>query len=228
MDVLENILAITVAIITMGGLGYFLGLTYQKRIQNLKDTTDKKEDNSVIRQRLMNVRNHTMRLKELYSLRKRVADFDRESEAIDKSIYRIEIILDQLHRIIEEGDELLAETILTRFSKHLRQLLHECASTEIEVSVNVEHIDSILALLCSLNYNKWSYEINTDSLADIDSGRTVKSMTTSPWIYEMLWDSVLEVGVENVVKLEIRSDTYTVKYNLKTNDSIHFHESKIL
>ena len=70
--------------------------------------------------------------------------------------------------------------------------------------------------------------LNTDSLADIDFGRTVKSMTTSPWIFEMLWESVLEVGVENVVKLEISSDTYTVKYNLKTNDSIHFHESKIL
>ena len=228
MDILENILATIAAIITMGGLGYFLGLTYQKRIQNLKITPDKKEDNSVIRQRLMNVRNHTMRLKELYSLRKRIADFDRESEAIDKSIYRLEIILELLHSIIKEGDEILAETLLTRFSKHLRQLLHECASNEIEVSVNVEHIDCILALLCSLNYNKWSYEINTDSLADIDFGRTVKSMTTSPWIFEMLWDSVLKVGVENVVKLEIISDTYTVKYNLETNGSIYFQENKIL
>jgi hypothetical protein len=228
LDIIENIVAIIVAIISMAGLGYFLGLTYQKRIHNLKDTEAKKEDNNVIRQRLMNVRNHTMRLKELYSLRKRVADFDKESEAIDKSIYRIEIILDQLHRIIEEGDELLAETILTRFSKHLRQLLHECASTEIEVSVNVEHVDSILALLCSLNYNKWSYEINTDALADIDFGRSIKSMTTSPWIFEILWDSVLIVGVENVVKLEISSDTYSVKYNLKTNGSIHSHESKLL
>ena len=176
MDVLENILAITVAIITMGGLGYFLGLTYQKRIQNLKDTTDKKEDNSVIRQRLMNVRNHTMRLKELYSLRKRVADFDRESEAIDKSIYRIEIILDQLHRIIEEGDELLAETILTRFSKHLRQLLHECASTEIEVSVNVEHVENIDFDTYTYKENFFSFR-RSRQMGEKDYGRCISTIS---------------------------------------------------
>ena len=138
----------------MGGLGYYLGVIYQKRILNHVDTTIKTEDNSVIRQRLMNVRNHTMRLQELNSLRKRVDDFD--SAAIDQSIDRLEITLDILYKMIEDGDEILAETVLTRFSKHLRQLLHECASPEIEVSVHLEHLDCILALLCALNHNKWS------------------------------------------------------------------------
>ena len=227
LDILENILAPLAVVIATGGVGYFLGLKYQKRIQNLKVSQDKKDDNSVIRQRLMNVRNHTMRLKELYSLRQRVSDFDRESESIDLSIVRLEITLDILHKIIDEGDENLAETLLTRFSKHLRQLLHECASNEIEISVSVEHVDCILALLCSLNHNKWSYEMNTDALAEIDLGRGVRSMTTSPWIFEKLWDSVLEEGVVNVVKLEISSDTYRVKYSLETNGSVHFYETKL-
>ena len=211
----------------MGGLGYFLGVIYQKRILNRVVTTNKTEDTSVIRQRLMNVRNHTMRLQELYSLRKRVDDFDSESAAIDQSIYRLEIILDLLHKIIEDGDEILAETVLTRFSKHLRQLLHECASPEIEVSVHLEHLDCILALLCALNHNQWSYEMTTDALADIDLGRCIKSMTTSPWIFEKLWGSVLNVGDENVVKLEISSDTYSVKYNLESNGTLHFFETKL-
>jgi hypothetical protein len=211
----------------MGGLGYYLGVIYQKRILNRVVTTNKTEDTSVIRQRLMNVRNHTMRLQELYSLRKRVDDFDSESAAIDQSIYRLEIILDLLHKIIEDGDEILAETVLTRFSKHLRQLLHECASPEIEVSVHLEHLDCILALLCALNHNQWSYEMTTDALADIDLGRCIKSMTTSPWIFEKLWGSVLNVGDENVVKLEISSDTYSVKYNLESNGTLHFFETKL-
>ena len=168
-----------------------------------------------------------MRLQELYSLRKRVDDFDSESAAIDQSIYRLEIILDLLHKIIEDGDEILAETVLTRFSKHLRQLLHECASPEIEVSVHLEHLDCILALLCALNHNQWSYEMTTDALADIDLGRCIKSMTTSPWIFEKLWGSVLNVGDENVVKLEISSDTYSVKYNLESNGTLHFFETKL-
>ena len=168
-----------------------------------------------------------MRLQELYSLRKCVEDFDNESAAIDQSIDRLEITLDILHKMIEDGDETLAESVLTRFSKHLRQLLHECASPEIEVSVHLEHIDCILALLCALNHNKWSYEMTTDALADIDLGRCIKSMTTSPWIFEKLWDSVLNVGAENVVKLEISSDTYSVKYNLEFIDTIHLFETKL-
>ena len=227
MDILENILVTTAAILTMGGLGYALGVIYQKRILNHEVTPNKTEDNTVIRQRLMNVRNHTMRLQELDSLRKRVDDFDNESAAIDQSIDRLEITLDILHKMIEDGDEKLAETVLTRFSKHLRQLLHECASPEIEVSVHLEHIDCILALLCALNHNKWSYEMTTDALADIDLGRCIKSMTTSPWIFEKLWDLVLNAGAENVVKLEISSDTYSVKYNLESIGTIHFFESKL-
>jgi hypothetical protein len=227
LDILENILATTTAILSMGGLGYYLGVIYQKRILNHAVTPNKTENNTVIRQRLMNVRNHTMRLQEVYSLRKRVDDFDSESAAIDHSIDRLEITLDILHKMIEDGDEILAETVLTRFSKHLRQLLHECASPEIEVSVHLEHINCILALLCALNHNKWSYEMTTEALADIDLGRSIKSMTTSPWIFEKLWDSVLNVGAENVIKLEISSDTYSVRYNLESIGSIHFFETKL-
>lgn len=209
----------------MGGLGYFLGFLYQKRRLKHEDNGISTKDNSVISQRLMNVRNHMMRLQELDSLKKRVRDFKRESKAIDKSIDRLEVTLDILHKMIEDGEEMLAETVLTRFSKHLRQLLHECASPEIEVSVHLEHIDCILALLCALNHNKWSYEINTDTLADIDQGRCIKSMTISPWIFEKMGELVQNTGAENVVKLQISSDTYSVKYTLESHGKIYFNET---
>jgi hypothetical protein len=228
IDIYDNsIVGIAVLIITCS-VGYFLGLIYQKRIQTPDIKSNTTEDNSVIRLRLMNVRNHTMRLKELYSLRKRVSEFDRESESIDKSIHRLEMILDKLHKIIDEGDVILAESLLTRFSKHLRQLLHECASNTIDASINVEHIDCILALLSSLNYNRWAYEIDTDGLADIDLGRGVKSMITSSWIFEKLWDLVTTEQIENGVKLEISSDTFTVKYKLETNGNSYFLETKLI
>ena len=223
-----NIILIGIAvIITTSGIGYCLGSIYQKRIQNPDEESITAEENSVIRLRLMNVRNHNMRIKELYSLKKRVSEFDRESESIDKSIFRLERILDILHKFIVDGDEILAESILTRFSKHLRQLLHECASNNIEVSTNVEHLDCILGLLSSLNHNRWAYEIDTDGLAEIDLGRGVKSMTTSPWVFEKLWDLVISERIENGVNLEISSDTYTVKFKLETNGNSYFLETAI-
>lgn len=223
-----NIILIGIAvIITTSGIGYCLGLIYQKRMRNPEEESITAEENSVIRLRLMNVRNHNMRLKELYSLKKRVSEFDIESESIDKSIFRLERILDILHKFIVDGDEILAESILTRFSKHLRQLLHECASNNIEVSTNVEHLDCILGLLSSLNHNRWAFEIDTDGLAEIDLGRGVKSMTTSPWVFEKLWDLVISERIENGVNLEISSDTFTVKYKLETNGNSYFLETAI-
>ena len=156
-----------------------------------------------------------------------MSEFDRESDSIDKSILRLERILDILHKFIVDGDEILAESILTRFSKHLRQLLHECASNNIEVSTNVEHLDCILGLLSSLNHNRWAFEIDTDGLAEIDLGRGVKSMTTSPWVFEKLWDLVISERIENGVNLEISSDTFTVKYKLETNGNSYFLETAI-
>ena len=223
-----NIILIGIAvIITTSGIGYCLGLIYQKRMRNPEEESITAEENSVIRLRLMNVRNHNMRLKELYSLKKRVSEFDIESESIDKSIFRLERILDILHKFIVDGDEILAESILTRFSKHLRQLLHECASNNIEVSTNVEHLDCILGLLSSLNHNRWAFEIDTDGLAEIDLGRGVKSMTTSPWVFEKLWDLVISERIGNGVNLEISSDTFTVKYKLETNGNSYFLETVI-
>jgi hypothetical protein len=52
-------------------------------------------------------------------------------------------------------------------------------------------------------------------------------MTTSPWIFEKIWDSALNVSALNVVKLEISSDTFSVKYNLISNGTSYFHETKI-
>ena len=227
MDIIENIRSVTAAILIAGGVGYVLGVIYQKGILKRGANSISPDGNSIISQRLMNVRNHMMRLQELDSLRKRVDNFKRESEAIDTSIDRLEVTLDILYKMIEDGDEILAETVLTRFSKHLRQLLHECASPEIEVSVHLEHIDCILALLCALNHNKWSYEMTTHSLADIDLGRCIKSMTTSPWIFEKIWHSALNESALNVVKLEISSDTFSVKYNLISNGTSYFYETKL-
>jgi hypothetical protein len=84
-----------------------------------------------------------------------------------------------------------------------------------------------LGLLSSVNHNRWAFEIDTDGLAEIDLGRGVKSMTTSPWVFEKLWDLVISERIGNGVNLEISSDTFTVKYKLETNGNSYFLETAI-
>lgn len=212
------IIVLSMAISAIAGIvGYYLGYEYHRR--RLNNTTEKESgsESDVIKERVMSVRNHTMRLTELASLKKMVEEFERDSEIIDLSINRLEVVLLKLQSAIESDDEAWSDSLLTRFSKHLRQLLHEGASSSIEIEETNGHLECALSLLSAMNHNTWAYEINLDRFNDFDKTRTIKSMSITPWVLEKLWDYTLKSTISKTVKLEVTSDTYEVLYRLKVN-----------
>jgi len=166
-------------------------------------------------ERLMHVRNQTMRLSELNSLKNSLDVSKKETEALLKSKDRLEIILTLLEQKIESNQTAISETLLTRFSKHLRHLLHEGASSRIQLSENIEYLEGALALLTVMNNHKWGFEINTDNIAPIDMGRQVSSITLTPWLFEQMWEEVLEGSIEKLVVLDLSTDTYELSAVLK-------------
>jgi len=166
-------------------------------------------------ERLMHVRNQTMRLSELNSLKNSLDVSKQETEALLKSKDRLEIILTLLEQKIESNQTAISETLLTRFSKHLRHLLHEGASSRIQLSENIEYLEGALALLTVMNNHKWGFEINTDNIAPIDMGRQVSSITLTPWLFEQMWEEVLEGSIEKLVVLDLSTDTYELSAVLK-------------
>lgn len=166
-------------------------------------------------ERLMHVRNQTMRLSELNSLKNSLDVSKKETEALLKSKDRLEIILTLLEQKIESNQTAISETLLTRFSKHLRHLLHEGASSRIQLSENIEYLEGALALLTVMNNHKWGFEINTDNIAPIDRGRQVSSITLTPWLFEQMWEEVLEGSIEKLVVLDLSTDTYELSAVLK-------------
>ena len=100
------------------------------------------------------------------------------------------------------------ESLLTRFSKHLRQLLHEGASPTLKIDENIEYVEGALALMSAMNQHNWAYEINTDQIAQIDSNRKVKTIILTTWGFEQLWDVIIKDGIETSVELNFSSDTY--------------------
>ena len=166
-------------------------------------------------ERLMHVRNQTMRLSELNSLKNSLDFSKKETEALLKSKDRLEIILTLLEQKIESNQTAISETLLTRFSKHLRHLLHEGASSRIQLSENIEYLEGALALLTVMNNHKWGFEINTDNIAPIDMGRQVSSITLTPWLFEQMWEEVLEGSIEKLVVLDLSTDTYELSAILK-------------
>jgi hypothetical protein len=195
-----------------GLLGFFISRRFTKNY--LSSTTNVESDEN---ERLMQVRNQTMRLSELNSLKNSLDVSKKETEALLKSKDRLEIILNQLEQKIESKQTAISETLLTRFSKHLRHLLHEGASTSIQLSENIEYLEGALALLTVMNNYKWGFEVNTDNIAPIDLGRKVRSITLTPWLFEQMWEDVLGGDIEKLVVLELSTDTYELSAVLKNS-----------
>ena len=99
----------------------------------------------------MQSRNQTMRLSEVRTLNYRFEKSKGETRSLEKSVLRLETILTELERLIEENQNTHTESLLKRFSKHLLHLLHEGASTRLKIEDNIEYAKSGLALMSAMN-----------------------------------------------------------------------------
>lgn len=178
----------------------------------------KKEYKALAHERLMQSRNQTMRLNELNQLRLRLKDTNQETDQLKNSVDRLDVVLEKIENLIESNQLTLSETILSRFSKHLRQLLHEGASSEIITREAIEYIECSLALMAAMNKHTWGFEITKENFAEIDTNRKVKSLILTPWLFEMLWDSCINDQIKTSVHLSIHSDTYDIILEITYND----------
>ena len=200
-------------VVFAGVVGFFTA----RRLTSLYMKIKTRKINKIESERLMQSRNQTMRLSELRTLNDRLDRSKDETNSLEKSVQRLETILSELERLIEDEKIASSESLLTRFSKHLRQLLHEGASPTLKIDENIEYVEGGLALMSAMNQHSWAYEINTDQIAPIDSNRKVKTIVLSTWVFEQLWDVILKNGIETSVDLHFKSDTYNLEITLRYN-----------
>ena len=200
-------------VVFAGVVGFFTA----RRLTSLYMKIKTRKNNKIESERLMQSKNQTMRLSELRTLNDRLDRSKDETNSLEKSVQRLETILSELERLIEDEKIASSESLLTRFSKHLRQLLHEGASPTLKIDENIEYVEGGLALMSAMNQHSWAYEINTDQIAPIDSNRKVKTIVLSTWVFEQLWDVILKNGIETSVDLHFKSDTYNLEISLRYN-----------
>ena len=200
-------------VVFAGVVGFFTA----RRLTSLYMKIKTRKNNKIESERLMQSRNQTMRLSELRTLNDRLDRSKDETNSLEKSVQRLETILSELERLIEDEKIASSESLLTRFSKHLRQLLLEGASPTLKIDENIEYVEGGLALMSAMNQHSWAYEINTDQIAPIDSNRKVKTIVLSTWVFEQLWDIILKNGIETSVDLHFKSDTYNLEITLRYN-----------
>jgi hypothetical protein len=123
----------TIILLCLFILGVILAKVFKSKINIAKNKifikTARKQN-----ERAMKVRDHTMRLNEVTFLLSKLREYDNETEIINTFIHRIGISIDKLNAAIESGNEAWAGSLLTSFSRHLREVLNESALSKIEFS----------------------------------------------------------------------------------------------
>lgn len=135
----------------------------------------------------MHVRNHTIRLNEVTFLLSKLREYDSDTETINTFIERIGVLIDKLNIAIASGNKAWASSLLTTFSRHLREILNESATNQIEFSTCTTHVEHLLSLLSSINKNSWGFEISDHKIFDMDNSRFIRSLAIMPWITDILW-----------------------------------------
>ena len=194
-------------------IGFFIARHFTRIY--LKKNKSKKSD--VSNERLMQSRNQTMRINELWTLKERLKKSNFETHSLEKSVQRWETVLTILEELIENNQTAHSESLLTRFSKHLRHLLHERANPTLSIEENTEYVEGSLALMSAMNQHSWAYEINKEMIIPLDFNRKVKTIVLTTWVFDKLWDFILKNGVETSVDLKLISDTYKITAILRFN-----------
>jgi hypothetical protein len=159
-----------------------------------------------------------MRLSELSTLNDRLKVNNKETDNLIGSVERLEVILEKLDHYVSTEQSAQSESLLTRFSKHLRHLLHEGASPSIKVHENIEYLEGSLSIMSAMNQHNWSFEIDDEQIAQIDINRNMESITLNAWVFEILWELVIRDEIRTTVVLKLFSDTYNFKAMLCFNE----------
>ena len=166
-------------------------------------------------ERAMHVKDHTMRLNEVTFLLSKLREYDNDTETINTFIERIGVSIDKLNIAIASGNEAWAGSLLTTFSRHLREILNESATNKIEFSTCTTHVEHLLSLLSSINKNSWSFEISDHKIFEMDNSRFIRSLAIMPWVADILWEAVINDKPIDYVGIEISSDSYEATYTIK-------------
>jgi hypothetical protein len=155
-----------------------------------------------------------MRLNEVTFLLSKLREYDNDTETINTIIERIGVLINKLSIAIASENEAWAGSLLTTFSRHLREILNESATNQIEFSTCTTHVEHLLSLLSCINKNSWGFEINDHQIFELDNSRFIRSLAIMPWITDILWDAVINNKPIDYVGVEISSDTYQATYSI--------------
>lgn len=137
-------------------------------------------------QRLMDLRGQLARLEERERMRLRLETTRQSKDVMERTTDRFQAILVAVEHHIAYGDVDRAERIVTTFSKHLRQMLHEGSIPFLSLRDSLEFIQTHLDLMESLTAYRFVCELDEDALEPEHLVRCTESLRITPWVEGLL------------------------------------------
>jgi hypothetical protein len=140
-----------------------------------------------VQRRLLQLQHQLHKLHEKEALDAQLEKTNQSQEMLDRYGAHFKRVLMTIENHLIYGENEHAERVITLFSRHLRQLLHEGSTPFLSLENSIEHIKTHLELMAVLTGHRFVCDVDDDMLDANTLKRCTERFQLSPWVEERVW-----------------------------------------
>ena len=140
-----------------------------------------------VQRRLLQLQHQLQKLHEREILDVQLEKMNQSQQILNRYGEHFKRVLMTIENHLIYGEHEHAERVITVFSRHLRQLLHEGSTPFLALSESIEHIKTHLEMMTLLTGHRFLCDVDDDMLDDETRSRCTERFQLSPWVEECMW-----------------------------------------
>tara|TARA_B100000768_G_scaffold180092_1_gene199224 strand:+ start:651 stop:1607 length:957 start_codon:yes stop_codon:yes gene_type:complete len=153
----------------------------------LKSMPDTNEAPVEVQRRLIQLQHQLQKLHEKEALVLQLEKTNQSQQILNRYGEHFKRVLITIENHLIYGEHEHAEQVITIFSRHLRQLLHEGSTPFIALKDSIEHIKTHLEMMALLTGSRFLCDVDDDMLDEETRNRCTERFQLSPWVEECMW-----------------------------------------
>ena len=182
-----------------------------------------------VQRRLIQLQFQLQKLHEKEALGAQLVKTNQSQATLDRYGEHFKRVLINIENHLIYGEHEHAELVITLFSRHLRQLLHEGSSPFLSLENSIEHIKTHLELMAVLTGQRFICDVDDDMLDAHTLKRHTERFQLGPWVEERVWPffSLAERSLQPMQPMTLLIDIEGNKVVLTFSDH-DLHESRTI
>jgi len=140
-----------------------------------------------VQRRLLQLQHQLHKLHEKEALGLQLEKTNQSQQTLNRYGEHFKRVLLTIENHLIYGEHDHAEHVITLFSRHLRQLLHEGSSPFLSLEDSISHIKTHLELMALLTGERFICDVDDDMLDKATLKRCTERFQLGPWVEESVW-----------------------------------------